>query len=159
MDFRVFSFVFLFACLLGCNRKNNIDLEGNWYFISNDSMYFEMYVLEDSTLRFHAFDEPSSGIHYYHISNDSLKYFDYRYKIVPIDTNYILLNNNDYSISIRRLYTPYDYNEPEFHQGFMLRACYFMVQNKYWDPVIAYDTISFYSENRLNPDLLIKTGK
>jgi len=98
--------------MFGCTGKNEISVEGNWYYFTHDSTYSEVYFSEGKAM---FYDENIGGgpIYQYSINKDSI-YISYRGDLkhryqVNLTTKSLIFTSNNESYKLYKLEDEIDY--------------------------------------------------
>jgi len=148
MTCKVTCFLLLLLFTISCNQPiRDLKFPSSWYFISNDSVYNEVYFTKDSTYITRSFNGPHQGFYKVKYDKYVMQFPEMSYNISFNDDNSIIVKNKTEHYLLKSLDISDTIGSLNFEQSFLLRASYIMVVNQLWTPQMAYDTLAYWNEN------------
>ena len=122
----VIAFTQITSCVTEKKEITKYDLIGNWAFIENDSSYGEMYVTAEN-LSFNTDLNGNYGDYTFNISQDSLKYHFFSYKIILKSYSNITLVSDYKKYYLERIDINNVIKDTTYYNPYYLRRCNYLV--------------------------------
>jgi len=118
------------SCIDSKNKYSNVNLQGSWYFLDEDSIYTEIYF---DKIRIMSFSEKTlyMGPYNYTLNNDKISFNGLNYRIKSLSCRSMEWSNPGYVMDLNRIESfKFDFsNIKNDRNSFFLRKYTYLVNN------------------------------